>query len=51
MEILGINPFAGPERITASVILFRKDFICNLIPLNKFDGSLALCALGIMMNW
>jgi hypothetical protein len=41
MGILGINaisPFAGPVRITASMILFRNDFICNLVPLHKFGG-------------
>jgi hypothetical protein len=34
MEILGINaisPFAGPVRMTASIILFRNDFIYNLV--------------------
>jgi hypothetical protein len=41
MGILGINaisPFAGPVRITASIILFRNNFICNHVPLHKFDG-------------
>jgi hypothetical protein len=41
MGILGINaifPFAGPVRITASIILFCNDFICNLVPLHKFGG-------------
>jgi len=41
MGILGINaisPFAGLVKITASIILFRNDFICNLVPFHKFGG-------------
>jgi hypothetical protein len=41
MGILGINaisPIAGLVRITASIILFRNDFICNFVPLHKFGG-------------
>lgn len=41
MGIPGINvisPFGGPVRMTAFIILFRNNFICNLTLLHKFGG-------------